>query len=54
MKSRILIRVQEEDMEKISEFSKKFNDSNDAVIIPQGEHIKVYVIKDNGEVTELK
>lgn len=49
---KIIIRVDTDDMEKMKKFSDEINSSGTFTIIPF-DVVKVYVIKDNGDVIEL-
>lgn len=49
---KIIFRLDTDDARKIDKFTQGTN--AEVLVIPQGEHIRVYVVSDIGEVTELK
>jgi len=52
MKPKIIIRADTDDVDKIAKFQKATRE--DIFVMPITDGIKVYVIKENGDVTELK
>lgn len=51
---KIIYRIDDDSQKTIDYFQKQINLNSDGIVIPQGDNIKVFVIKDDGEVTELK
>lgn len=48
---KIIFRIDTDDQKKIDLLSEQVK--NDTLVVPQGEHIKVYVIDNDGKVTIL-
>ena len=49
---KIILRIDTDDSNKLRKLQEELD--NPHWVLPQGDHIKVFVIKDDGEVTELK
>jgi len=49
---KIIYRIDTDDIIKIKTFQNLLDVDN--IVIPQGDHIKVHVISDDGKVTTLK
>lgn len=49
-----IFRIDTDDQERINKFVKLLNDSKGNIVIPQGDHIKLWVIDNEGKAQELK
>lgn len=49
-----IFRIDTDDLEKINSFKEAVDKADGNIIIPQGDAVKLWIISDSGEVTELK
>lgn len=48
-----IFRLDTNDPEKINRFMKALKKARGKIVIPQGDHVKVYIVSDTGKVTEI-